>query len=182
MVFDNATTLGFASLLQVKSVPLERGKSSVCWDLLLTGRMGLGLRPLLSGDSPVLWAGTGNVQQRLGFSTGCSWTLQMPRYENAEVRWSGPRVLCCACRGAPALLVEKEPQHSVPLLLGAEAPQCRQGQRGWGGEQCWQTRLSRGKRAWQWSQRSPVLVAPSARRRASLTPSCSYEELLDFLK
>lgn len=26
------------------------------------------------------------------------------------------------------VLVEKEPQRSVPLLLGAEAPQCRPGQ------------------------------------------------------
>lgn len=175
--------LGFTSLLQIKS-PLERGKSSVCWDLLLTGRMGLGLQPLPLGDSPVLRADTGDVQQHLGFSAGCCWTLRMPRYESPEARWSGPRVLRLLWLWGASVLRGCWSRKSLSALCRYSLEQRLRSadqDRGWVSS-AEGPPFPGGKRAWQWGQRSSILVAASAWRRASLTQSCSYEELLDFLE
>ena len=188
MVFGNAPKLELASLLQITSVPLETVKSLVCWDLL-TGRTGLGLRPLLPGKSC-------SVSGPWGCAAGpeiLRWLLldaAMPPYQRARVRWSGSPGLstCYACGGASALLGCWWRKSLTPLccysleqrLCGADGDS-RQvsgadrhpfpggnepGRRGW----------------WGAGQRRLVFVAASAWRRASLTLSCSYEELLDVLE
>ena len=138
MVFGNAPKLELASLLQITSVPLETVKSLVCWDLL-TGRMELGLRPLLSGEVLFCERALGTCSRAwdppLAAPGRCD--APLPESKGEVIGARALHLLCLWGSLCPAgALVEKEPHPSVPLFLGAEALQCRRGQRV--GERCWQ--------------------------------------------